>query len=108
MFKNFSIAACERIGYEYALFEKYAPGARGRPEITPDPAFLHTQLQAIENLPCEKYPGVEINYDGELVKTDPGYIQESLEAIREHGFEGAALCWNVLQAPEEHINAISR
>ena len=43
-----------------------------------------------------------------MKKTDPGYIQESLEAIREHGFEGAALCWNVLQAPEEHINAISR
>ena len=54
---------------------------------------------------CEKYPGIEINYNEELVRTNAGYIRESLAAIRDRGFEGAALCWNVMQAPDAHIEA---
>ena len=96
------------IGYEYALFEKTAPGARGRAEITMDRAFLHTQLEAVGSAACAKYPGIEINYHADLVKTDPDYITESLAAIREYGFEGAALCWNIMQAPDDHIEAVCR
>ena len=91
------------IGYELALVEKHAPEAEGIIHPPMDRAFLHTQLQAIDNLPCAKYPGIEINYDRELVRTDTGYIRESLEAIRSHGFDGATLSWNIMQAPEEHI-----
>ena len=93
------------IGYEYALFEKYAPGAQGRPKLSMDKAFLETQLEAVGRVACEKYPGIEINYNEELVRTDAGYIRESLAAIRERGFEGAALCWNAMQAPDAHIKA---
>ena len=94
------------IGYEYALFEKHAPGARGRIRLTQDRAFLDTQLAALRGLPCEICPGIEINYDRELVRTDAGYIRESLEAVMEQGFESAALCWNMMQAPEEHLAAV--
>ena len=93
------------IGYEYDLFRKGAPKARGLAPLSLDLAFLHTQLQAMEDLACGKYPGIEVNYDGELVKTDPEYIRESLSAVRDHGFEGATLCWNILQAPAAHLDA---
>ena len=93
------------IGYEYALFEKCAPGAQGRGKLSMDQAFLETQLEAVGRVACEKYPGIEINYDKELVRTDAGYIRESLAAIRDRGFEGAALCWNAMQAPDAHVEA---
>ena len=93
------------IGYEYARFEKCAPGARNKRRPVPDPAFLHAQIQAFKDLPCEKYPGIEINYDQDLVRTDAEYIRESLGVIRDCGLDGAALCWNIMQAPEDHIEA---
>ena len=93
------------IGYEYALFEKAALKARGKRRPIPDRAFLHTQLQALSRLPCERYPGIEINYEKDLVKTDTAYIRESLAEIGACGLEGAALCWNIMQAPEAHIAA---
>ena len=93
------------VGYELSLFEKAVPDAVGKIRLDTDAAFLHTQLDVIENLPCEKYPGIEINYDKEIVKTDAGYISESLNAVKAHDFEGAALCWNIMRAPREHINA---
>lgn len=93
------------IGYEYALFEKAAPEARGRIKPVMDQAFLDSQLQAVKDLPCEKYPGIEMNYDQDLVRTDAEYIRESLAAIRECGLDGAALCWDIMKAPEAHIEA---
>lgn len=96
------------IGYEYALFEKHAPEARGKLKPVMDLAFLQSQLQAVKDLPCEQYPGIEINYDKDLVKTDPEYIRESLTAISECGLDGAALCWDIMQAPEAHIEAVPK
>ena len=93
------------IGYEYALFEKCAPNARNNPRPTLNRAFLQTQIQAFKDLPCEKYPGIEVNYDQDLVKTDAEYVRESLAVIRECGLDGAALCWDIMQAPEAHIAA---
>ncbi len=93
------------IGYEYALFEKAVPNARGKSRPILDRAFLHTQLQALAGLPCERYPGIEINYDKDLVRTDAEYIRESLAEIRECGLEGVTLCWDIMQAPEAHIGA---
>ena len=95
------------IGYEYALFEKHAPKAQVRPEISMDKAFLDTQLEAIRQVDCEKFPGIEINYREDIARTNAEYVKESMEAIRAFGFEGAALCWNVMLAPEAHIEAIS-
>ena len=95
------------IGYEYALFEKHAPNARGRVKPALDRQFLDTQLKAVERVSCEKYPGIEINYREDIARTTPGYIRESLAAINKRGFDGAALCWNVMQAPDAHIDAIN-
>ena len=96
------------IGYEYALFESSAPAAQGRVEFSMDETFLSTQLEAIQRVPCAKYPGIEINYRADIAKTDPAYIKGSLTAIKDQGFDGAALCWNILLAPESHIEAVSQ
>lgn len=72
-------------GYEFQLFEKCAPEARGVPSPAMDEEFLHTQLRAVESVSCEKLPGIEINYNEEIARTDPAYIVESLNAVREHG-----------------------
>ena len=95
------------IGYEYALFERHAPGAKGRPGLAMDRAFLDAQLQAVQSAPCEKYPGIEVNYRADIARTSPAYIAESLSAVRACGFEGAALCWNVMLAPDAHIDAVA-
>ena len=96
------------IGYEYALFEQHVPGARGRVSLPEGKKLLESQLDAIGCVKCEKFPGVEINYSEDVVRTDADYITESLTAIRDHGFEGAALCWNIMEAPEKHIEAAVR
>lgn len=63
------------------------------------------QLRAAGRVPCRIYPGIEVNYDERLVRTDPAYIRESLAAAGELGLEGAVLSWNVLQAPEANLEA---
>ena len=93
------------IGYEYALFEKAAPGARNKLKPVMDPAFLDSQLQAVKALPCELYPGIEVNFDKELVRTDTDYIRESLAAIRQCGLDGATLSWDIMKVPKAHIEA---
>ena len=93
------------IGYEFSAFGRYAPGALGRPEPVMDRAFLNTQLEALSRLKCGVYPGIELNR-GSLVRTDGAYIAESLSAIRDYGFDSAALCWNIMEAPEEHLRAV--
>ena len=95
------------IGYEHALFEKHAPAAKRRTAPAMDRAFLDTQLEAIGQVSCERYPGIEINYLADIARTDTGYVRESLTAVKEFGFEGAALCWNVMEAPDEHIEAVA-
>ena len=42
-----------------------------------------------------------------LVRTDAEYIAESLAAVRGCGYEGAALSWDVMRAPESHLQAIA-
>ena len=51
---------------------------------------------------------IEINYREDIARTDIPYITESLAAVKSYGLEGAALCWNVMLAPEAHIDAIAR
>ena len=95
------------IGYEYALFEEHASAARKPAAPAMDLAFMDTQLKAVGQASCERYPGIEINYLKDIAQTDPGYVRESLAAVKEFGCEGVALCWNVMEAPEGHIEAIT-
>lgn len=78
-------------------------GAEGYPEFAMDVDFLDSQLKAMEPYTCSKYPGIEINYREEVVSTSPEYVTESLETVMRHGFDGAVLSWNIMEAPDSHI-----
>ena len=96
------------MGFEYDLLKKAAPGAEGYPEFAMDVEFLESQLTAMEPYPCAKYPGIEINYRKDVVPTSPEYVTESLAAVMRHGFNGAVLSWNIMEAPVAHIACLGR
>lgn len=91
------------MGFEYDALLKTVPEASGYPEFRMDLAFLESQLEAMEPFSCGKYPGIEINYRENIAPTTPRYVKESLSAIIAHGFDGAVLSWNIMEAPEAHI-----
>ena len=94
------------MGFEYELLRKAAPEAAGYPEFAMDPAFLESQLEAMEAYPCAKYPGIEINWRKGVAKTTPEYVTESLDAVMRHRFAGAVLSWNIMEAPDAHIDCL--
>ena len=96
------------MGFEYDLLRKAVPGAAGYPEFTMDVDFLDSQLKAMEPYACGKYPGIEINYRAKVAPTSPEYVTESLEAVMRHGFDGAVLSWNIMQAPDSHISCLGK
>ena len=96
------------MGFEYDALLKTVPEASGYPEFQMDLAFLQSQLEAMEPYSCGKYPGIEINYRENIAPTTPEYVKESLTAIMSHGFDGAVLSWNIMEAPEAHIACLKK
>jgi hypothetical protein len=96
------------MGFEYNLLKKAAPAATGYPDWQMDVAFLHSQLEAMEPYACDKYPGIEINYRADIVPTSPEYVSESLTTVLSHGFDGAVLSWNIMEAPLEHLKLLHK
>ena len=94
------------MGFEYDLLRKALPGATGYPDLAMDVDFLHSQLKAMEPYSCGKYPGIEINYRAVVAPTSPEYISESLKAVLSHGFNGAVLSWNIMEAPLSHLESL--
>jgi len=56
---------------------------------------------------CPVYPGIEVNYREDIARTSPEYITESLQAMREAGMPGAVLAWDIMLAPDSHLEAIA-
>ena len=96
------------MGFEYDLLRKAVPGAEGYPAFAMDVDFLDSQLSAMEPYACGKYPGIEINYREKVAPTSPEYVTESLDAVMRHGFDGAVLSWNIMQAPDSHIACLGK
>ena len=96
------------MGYEYDLLRKALPEATGYISFNMDVDFLNSQLKAMEPCDCSKYPGIEINYRKDVVPTSPRYISESLKAVQDHGFNGAVLSWNIMEAPLSHLEPLKR
>ena len=96
------------MGFEYDLLRKAVPGAEGYPDIEMSVDFLDSQLEAMEPYACGKYPGIEINYREKVAPTSPEYVTESLDAVMRHGFNGAVLSWNVMEAPDSHISCLGK
>lgn len=96
------------MGFEYNLLKEAAPLAQGYPVFEMDVDFLESQLKAMEPYSCGKFPGVEINYRPGVAHTSPEYVTESLQAIMAHGFDGAVLSWNIMEAPVPHIECLKK
>ena len=95
------------MGFEYDLLKKALPEAGGYPEFTMDEAFLDFQLEGLQPYGSTgRYPGIEINRREDIVPTTPEYVTESLQAVMRHGFDGAVLSWNIMEAPSEHIRCL--
>lgn len=94
------------MGYEYNLLHKALPAAQGYTSFKMDVDFLNTQLKAMAPYSCDKYPGIEINYKKDVVPTSPEYVAESLKAVQSHGFNGAVLSWNIMEAPLSHLELL--
>ena len=94
------------MGFEYDLLKAAVPGAAGYPSFAMDAAFLDSQLDAMAPYPCDKYPGIEINYRSGVVPTSPEYVTESLQHVMAHRFQGAVLSWNIMEAPDAHISVL--
>ena len=94
------------MGFEYELLRKAAPNATGYPDFEMNVGFLHSQLEAMEPYTCRKFPGIEINYREDIVPTSPEYVSESLKAALSHGFDGAVLSWNIMEAPLSHLELL--
>lgn len=90
------------IGFERRAFE---------PEFSSDSlsaGYLHRELlKAAELSACPVYPGIEINYREDIARTSPDYIIESLRTVREAGLPGAVLAWDIMLAPDSHLEAIA-
>ncbi len=96
------------MGFEYDLLKKAVPGASGYPDFAMDAEFLNSQLEAMEPYSCAKFPGIEINYREGVAPTSPPYTLESLDAVLSHGFDGAVLSWNIMEAPVNHIDCLKK
>ena len=96
------------MGFEYDLLLKALPSATGYPAFAMDVDFLDSQLKAMEPYSTGKYPGIEINYREDVVPTSPEYVTESLQAVIRHGFDGAVLSWNIMEAPVSHISCLGK
>ena len=94
------------MGFEYELLRKAAPNATGYPDFEMNVDFLHSQLEAMKPYTCRKFPGIEINYREDIVPTSPEYVSESLKAALSHGFDGAVLSWNIMEAPLSHLELL--
>ena len=96
------------MGFEYELLRRAIPGASGYPTFAMDVDFLESQLEAMEGYPCGKYPGIETNWRAGVAETTPEYVKESIDAVRRHGFEGAVLSWNIMEAPDLHLSCLKK
>ena len=94
------------MGFEYNLLKNAAPEAEGYPSFEMSLDFLHSQLEAMEPYNCGKFPGIEINYRKDIAPTSPEYVTESLKAVKEHGFDGTVLSWNIMEAPLAHLDCL--
>ena len=70
--------------------------------------YLLGELETAAGLSnCPVYPGIEINYREDIARTSPEYIVESLNAVKAAGMPGVVLAWDIMLAPDSHLEAIA-
>ena len=49
----------------------------------------------------------ELQFEKTVAPTSPEYVVESLRTVLNHHFNGAVLSWNIMEAPDSHIECLS-
>lgn len=100
------------IGFEYeklkaALSEEFEKVLGEEKTLNPvSEELLQAQLQIEDRASMEKvFPGIEVNYREDIAPTDTEYIKNSLRAVKAAGCRGAVLSWDIMLAPQAHIEA---
>lgn len=57
---------------------------------------------------CPIYAGMEINRKKDIAEVYPDYIEETARAYAGTGIRGLTLSWDLLEAPEENIEAVKK
>jgi len=70
--------------------------------------FIDQLKPLVETLECDVAPGIEVNYDEKIVRTDGEYIKGSILAAGQAGCREVVLSWDLMKAPMKHIRQISR
>ena len=90
------------IGFEMRAFDP----SFSSDSLTRD--YLYEELvKAAELSKCPVYPGIEINYREDIARTSPEYIIESLQAVRKANIQGVVLAWDIMLAPDSHLEAVA-
>lgn len=70
--------------------------------------YLYRELvKAVDLSGCMVCPGIEVNYREDIARTSPEYIKESIRAIHRAGIKHIVLAWDVMLAPDSHIEAVA-
>jgi len=96
------------IEFEYKSLLDSIPKAIGYPSLSMTRELLQEQIEAAKEAGCRLYPGIEINYREDVARTDEEYVLESIETLVEADTQGAVLAWDVMLAPDNHIECISK
>jgi len=73
-----------------------------------DQEFLRKQLEVLTiGGDISVLPGIEVNYNADIARTDPEYVLNSLKAVSQAGCTGAVLSWDIMQAPLKHLEILS-
>lgn len=57
---------------------------------------------------CLVQAGLEFNYEAGVAEVDPAYIEETMTAYATASEGGFVLSWNLLEAPDENIQAVHK
>jgi len=74
-----------------------------------DLAFVVNEVvNLVSSSVCPVYPGIEINRIKNLAEVHPDYVEETVHAYARAGIRSFVLSWDLLNAPGENIDAVSR
>lgn len=90
------------IGFEMRAFDPSFSN-----DVLTDEYLLTELVKAAELSKCPVYPGIEVNYREDIARTSPEYITESLNTVRKAGLPGVVLAWDIMLAPDSHLEAIA-
>ena len=68
--------------------------------------FLALQMNMMKGAACDISQGIEINKNEKMPDSSEHYVTNSVKIARDQGFENVVLSWDVVTAPQNHIECL--